>query len=165
MWMNMEEDLRIKDMKNNNHITHWNNEYTRGTRLDRVYLNFETDLKMDVSSHTHVGADHKAVRWSLSTRVHTPNVIERKTPHRAYAIPEVAQAVREVFLKEFPAALNDNHRNLLARWDRTKGKAKKAAWETWSSIVRQRGKEKKKALRKYERALLDLVSSNPVSSK
>src|SRR5690606_7017844 len=143
MWKSMSEELKQKDRKDLNHITHWNSELTRGSRLDRVYLNFETDLEIAVATHTHIGADHKAVRWCLKRKENRPKEVAKNTPHRAYAIREVALAVRQAFTTIIPPGRNVIPvGNLLTRWDRAKNLAKKAAWEAWSKIARQRGKER-----------------------
>ena len=50
-----------------NQVTHWNQKESRGKRLDRVYVNFTTEMKIVVGTFYHPWTDHKGVEYTLSS--------------------------------------------------------------------------------------------------
>ena len=49
----------------NKHLTHWNQENTRGRRLDRVYFNFEHNCSIKIKTIEYLWSDHKEIVYSI----------------------------------------------------------------------------------------------------
>ena len=46
-------------------VTHWNQDQTRGKRLDRVYVNFDTSMNIKVETFYHPWTDHMGVLYKI----------------------------------------------------------------------------------------------------
>ena len=62
-----------RERDNLTHLTHWNQDRTRGVRIDRIYLNFKTvGATLEVCTLHHPGSDHKGVLYRIRG-IHGPD--------------------------------------------------------------------------------------------
>jgi hypothetical protein len=119
LWTRESNKQREAERKNLEHLTHWNHEHTRGVRIDRVNANFRIEADVTVSTHQHLGSDHRGLLSSWSHRGHIdtspPN---RPLLHRAFKLKEVIEYNKAVL-----ADNQENHLegpNAFPKWDKAK---------------------------------------------
>ena len=74
-------------VRNNDHLTHWNYDRSRGRRLDRFYVNFDLppSLTWEVATIFHPRTDHKGVLLTLR-----PVAPKGKLTAKRNSVPEAA---------------------------------------------------------------------------
>ena len=155
-WLTPLNPHRNREGDNLTHLTHWNNERTRGVRIDRVYSNFElVGATMEVSTHHHPGSDHKGVLYRIRGSPGTTTTDKTKAlPHRAFDLPEVIDFA-SVRLEKFNAS-NVHDAECFGAWDVCKTKIKNFAQHTWDAHVRARGAHLKAIKETRSRAEINL---------
>jgi hypothetical protein len=68
LWTRESNDSRESERNSLEHLTHWNNDHTRGHRTDRVYANFAIEAEVTVTTFHHPGSDHRGVLYTWSAR-------------------------------------------------------------------------------------------------
>ena len=120
LWNTFQNVDRDEEERKLTHLTHWNNDHTRGVRIDRAYANFRIkEGILSVSTEIHPGSDHKAIKIEWS-RIPPPAgaIKPPPLPFRAY---ELAQVKAEI-TKELSAFVNTpmDHGEILQKWENTK---------------------------------------------
>jgi hypothetical protein len=83
LWTKESNKAREVERPQLDHLTHWNHDHTRGVCIDRVYTNFVINADVEVTTHYHIGSDHKGVKyfWSCSQgHVETPLQAPTQSP-------------------------------------------------------------------------------------
>ena len=74
-------------------VTHWNQDQTRGKRLDRVYVNFDTSMNIKVETFYHPWTDHMGVLYKIGVKMQPKKreslEIEYPQLHFMYLISEL----------------------------------------------------------------------------
>jgi hypothetical protein len=168
LWKLEDNPHRWKETRNLDHLTHWNHEMTRGVRIDRTYSNFMIEGKVEISTHSHPGSDHKGVKYLFSNPSTTETHINmnKPLPHRAFEL----EATRKVIFDRITKweTKHSNNPNALNKWDKTKRAIKEESIAIWERHVRNRGKELKKlrtATEKSEGKLKRMDSKHPARER
>ena len=151
-WMHPQNPHKNRETDNLTHLTHWNQDRSRGVRIDRVYLNFETvGATLEVSTLHHPGSDHKGVLYRLKG-IPSPDTAEKPKalPHRAFDLPEVVSFASEK-LAAFNASTSTDS-DCFGEWDVCKEKIKNFAQHSWDAHARARGANLKAAKAARNRA-------------
>jgi hypothetical protein len=136
------------------HLTHWNWEYTRGKRIDRVYMNFEVLGEVVVSTIDHPWTDHKGVLYSFKSidKMEPSQQEWVSIPKIALKVDRVVKALEPLVSKYIPFE-SQKLPNIVTKWDKMKKKALKIAHHEWKMHKKQKGNERRKAKREYIKSL------------
>ena len=151
-WMQPQNPFRNRERDDLTHLTHWNQERTRGVRIDRIYLNFDiVGATLEVSTLHHPGSDHKGILYKIKgspgpEKVDSPKAL----PHRAFDLPEVI-GFASVRLAEFNASPVSGI-ECFGAWDVLKSKVKNFAQHTWETHVKTQGADLRKIKNARSRA-------------
>jgi hypothetical protein len=131
--------------------------------IDRVYANFSVEAEITVSTHHHLGSDHRGVLYSWSHRAPAgTGTLNRPLPHRAFELKEVIEYNKAILVDYREKYLEGPH--ALPKWDKAKWLMRTHAIEAWEKKVRARGSHLKSIAKRVELKLERDLHTLPVGS-